>query len=83
MVLDLTGAGGSFGRDCSEALHTGFPSLAGEMYLSRLARGRSMAVFERSIGRRLKAGPAIDLERLPELGAILDELSIALNDDLR
>lgn len=96
-LLDLTGAGPfrlgidtdavgakahAAGQEFSDALHADFPSLAGIMYLSRLTRGRCMAVYESSIDRRLEAGPAIGLERLPGLGAILDELSITMNDDL-
>lgn len=96
-VLDLSGAGPlrlgvdtdavgakahMAGQELSETLHARFSNLDGIMYLSRLTRGHCIAVYERSIDRYIKADPAIGLERVPDLGDILQGLSITLNDDL-
>ena len=96
-ILDLTGSGAfrlgvdtdaigakahAAGQAFSEVLHTGFPDLDGIMYLSRLTRGRCIAVYDRSIDRCLKAVPATGLERVPDLGELLDGLSITLIEDL-
>ena len=96
-ILDLTGSGAfrlgvdtdavgakahAAGQAFSETVHADFADIDGIMYLSRLTRGRCIAVYDRSIDRCLDAVPAFGLERMPDLGDRLRGLSITLIDDL-
>ena len=70
------------GQEFSDALHAEFPELDGIMYLSRLTRGRCVAVYDRSIEQCLTADPAIGLACVRSLRDVLEGLSVTLNDDL-
>ena len=70
------------GQAFSEALHAQFSDIDGIQFLSRLTRGRCMAVYERSIAPCLKAKGVVGLEQAVSLTGILVDLGITLNDDL-
>ena len=68
------------GQKLSDAVHAGF-DMDGILYLSRLTSEECVAVYDRAIDGKLKAGKAIALERAPGLVSDLSALSVSVRLD--
>ena len=68
------------GQTLSDAIHKEF-DIDGILYLSRLTSEDCVAVYDRAIDGRLKAGKAIALERAPSLVSDLSALSVSIRID--
>jgi hypothetical protein len=68
------------GRKLSQAIYSRFAA-DGLLYLSRLTGAECLAVYNRAVSSKLRAQPAVEALRLPQLVPALEQLSITLLRD--
>jgi len=68
------------GRTLSEALYRSF-DIDGLLYTSRLTATPCVAIYDRAVSGKLKAGPVFELLRHPELILSLQSIGVAVRTD--
>lgn len=65
------------GQKLSEALHRAF-AVDGLLYSSRLTSAECVAVYDRAVGLKLEATPAVELIRHPDLISALLSIGVTI-----
>lgn len=65
------------GQKLSEALHGAF-AVDGLLYSSRLTSAECVAVYDRAVGAKLEATPAVELIRHPDLISALQSIGVTI-----